>query len=56
MLLLYDIKNKQTQQDEVVIENSTKPDQGWVPFLRPLCDKIGPTLHRCLPILSTLNA
>lgn len=56
MLLLYEIENKQTQQDEVVIGNSTKPNQGGVPFLRSLRDKIGPTIHRRSPILSILNA
>lgn len=56
MLLLYEIENKQTQQDEVVIGNSTKPNQGGVPFLRPLCDKIDQAIHRRTPILSTLNA
>lgn len=56
MLFLYEIENKQAQQDEVVIGNSAKPNQGGVPFLRPLRDKIDPALHRRTPILSTLNA
>jgi hypothetical protein len=56
MLLLYNIENKQTQQDEVVIENSTKPNQGGVPFLRSLRDKSDPAIHRRTPILSIPNA
>lgn len=55
-MLQYEIKNEQTQQDEVVIGNSTQPNQGGVPGLRPLSDKIGPALHQRTPILSTLNA
>ena len=56
MLLLYEIENKQTQHDEVVIGNSSKPNQGGVPFFRPLREKIDPAIHRHSPILSTLNA
>lgn len=56
MLFLYEVKNKQTQQDEVVVGNSTKPKQGGVPGLRSLGDKIDPALHQHSPILSTPNA
>jgi len=56
MLILDKIENKQTHQDEVVIEKSTKPNQSGVPFFRPLRDKSDPAIHRHSPILSTLNA